>query len=236
MVIDKINRFPLGFVFTYSDLDIEVGKIDAVTKALSRLVIEGKIKKLSPGRFYKPRLTEFGELKPETYQVVKDILEKDGKMTGYLTGFSVFNELGLTTQVSNIIQIGANDIKKPIRRGIFKIKFIKQNNRISKENIQLLRLLDAVRYIKNIPDTTNDNSCRTLIKLLKQLGKDDLESLIKLSLKYPPSTRALTGAIIERAYNALAADLIFRSLNASSSYRYNISEKVLLNKDKWNIE
>jgi len=37
---------------------------------------------------------------------VKDLLEDDGKLVGYLTGYSVYNQLGLSTQVNNTMQIG----------------------------------------------------------------------------------------------------------------------------------
>ena len=122
IIKDKIDRFPAGFVFTYSDFKGQVDKIDALTKALNRMVQQGRIRKLSPGRFYKPRFTDFGELNPDTYQVVKDLLEQNGKITGYLTGYSVYNQLGITSQVSNIIQIGTNEPKKSIKRGIYQIR------------------------------------------------------------------------------------------------------------------
>ena len=159
IISEKINRFPVGYVFTYEDFDIAVDKIDALTKAFSRMLQEGKIRKLSPGRFYKPRMTEFGELKPDTFQVVKDLLEQNGKITGYLTGYATYNQLGLTSQVSGIIQIGINEPKKSITRGMYKIRFIKQPNKITKENIPILRLLDAISNIKEIPDTTVEQSC-----------------------------------------------------------------------------
>ncbi len=159
IIENKINRLPVGYVFTYNDFDLPVNKIDALTKALSRFVQEGKIRKLSPGRFYKPHYTDFGELKPEVYQVVKDLLEQNGKIIGYLTGYSAYNQLGLTTQVSGIIQIGANEPKKSIIRGLYKIRFVKQANKITKKNVPFLRILDAIRNIKEIPNTTVQDSC-----------------------------------------------------------------------------
>jgi len=51
IITDKINRLPLGYIFTYDDLNIQVDKIDAFIKALSRMVEEGRIRKLSPGKF-----------------------------------------------------------------------------------------------------------------------------------------------------------------------------------------
>ncbi|MFC2107570.1 DUF6088 family protein [Bacteroidota bacterium] len=236
IISDRVNRFPVGYVFTYNDFNLEVDKIDALTKALSRMVHGGRIRKLSPGRFYKPRFTDFGELKPETYQVVKDLLlEQNGKITGYLTGYSVYNHLGLTTQVSGIIQIGTNGPKKRIKRGMYTIRFIKQANRITKENIPLLQMLDAIRNIKEIPDTTVDQSCKIFSGLIAKINKSDQETFIRLAKKYNPATRALTGAIAEIGFSSVASEPLFNSLNPSSEYEFGISERVLPNKQKWNI-
>ena len=235
-VRDKINRFETGYVFTYGDFDIQVDEINALKKILNRLVESGKISRLSKGRFYKPWRTEFGELKPDTYQVVKDLLEKDGKVYGYLTGYSAFNELGLTTQVSNIIQIGSKVDKKAISRGIYKIKFIRQANSITKENIPLLRILDSIKKIKEIPDTNVDKACKQIKLLIKKFNREELSSLTKLAVRYNASTRALTGAIIETVFNENEAQSLFQSLNPATKYIFNISGQTLPNKPKWNIQ
>lgn len=235
-VRDKINRLEAGYVFTYSDFDIQVDKVSALKKVLNQLVESGKISRLSKGRFYKSRKTEFGELKPDAYQVVKDLLEKDGKVTGYLTGYSAYNELGLTTQVSNTIQIGSKVDKKAISRGIYKVKFIRQRNNITKENIPLLRILDSIRNIKEIPDTTVDKACEQIKLLIKELNQNEINSLKKLALNYNASTRALTGAIIETIFNENEEQALFKSLNPATKYVFSISEVTLANKQKWNIQ
>lgn len=235
IIIDKINRLPVGYIFTYDDFNLQVDKIDALTKALGRMVQDGRLRKLSPGRFYKPRFTDFGEVKPDIFQVVKDLLQQNGKIIGYLTGYSAYNQLGLTTQVSGIIQIGTNEQKKSITRGIFKIRFIKQPNKITKENINLLRILDAISNIKEIPDTTVEQSCKTLSELVKKINTGDKETFIRLAKKYNPATRALSGAILENSFGTLDSDPLLKTLNPSSVYKFGVSENTLPNKRKWNI-
>ncbi|MEO8962925.1 MAG: DUF6088 family protein [Ginsengibacter sp.] len=74
-----IDRLPKGYVFTYSDFDTELNGKEAIIKALNRLAASEKIVKLSKGKFYKPETTPFGKLQPNQYQIVKDLLETDGK-------------------------------------------------------------------------------------------------------------------------------------------------------------
>lgn len=100
---DTINRLPKGYVFTYQDFNVEVKRKEAIIKALNRMVDSGKISKLSKGKYFKLEKTPFGLLQPNQKQIVKDLLDEDGKTVGYLTGYSIYNRLGLTTQVSNVI-------------------------------------------------------------------------------------------------------------------------------------
>jgi hypothetical protein len=233
---DKINRFSRGYVFSYSDLGTNPEDREATIKALNRMVKSGLLDKVSKGRFYKPETTEFGVLEPNRYQVVKDLLEKNGKIIGYLTGYNAFNELGLTTQLPNIIQIGRNEIRPPMQRGIYKITFIRQNNIITKENVEYLKILDAIKLIKKVPDTKVDNSILKLRSVIKKIPTDKIQYISKLAVKYPPSTRAVFGAMVELEFDKNTANSIRTSLNPITQYKLNISQKILPNAENWNIK
>jgi hypothetical protein len=230
-----IDRFPKGYVFTYSDLTTEVNQKEAVIKALNRMAVSGKIAKLSKGKYYKPESSPFGNLLPDQKQVVKDLLEENGKPVGYLTGYSIYNKLGLTTQVSNTIQIGKNEIRPNFKREPYTISFIKQKNTITKENIPLLQLLDAIRYIKKIPDASLEASCQRFLAIIKNYSEKDLNSLVRLALKYPPATRALLGAFLEQLKKSKAAKPLFESLNPITKYKLAGAANVLSTAEKWNI-
>jgi hypothetical protein len=233
---DKINKLPKGYVFTYINFLSEVTNREAIIKHLNRMVVAGKIEKLSKGKYYKAQSTVFGNVFPEQYQMVKDLLEKSGKLQGYLTGYGYFNAMGFTTQVSNIIQIAKNETRPSLQRGRFKVAFIKQKNTITKQNIPLLRLLDAIRLIKEIPDTTINNSCVCLLELLKELNNQEQEQLKKLALKYPPSTRALLGALLEQINADQNLETLKKSLNPITTYTFSISETIVPTAKNWNIK
>lgn len=236
LIRSKINKFPEGYVFAYSDFSNEVKSENALKLTLFRLVRAGKIERLSKGRFYKPKQGIIGKLNPDEYEVVKDLLKLNKKVIGYITGLGVFNSLGLTTQMSNIIQIGSNFDKKQIQRGKYLIRYIRQWNKITNDNIKLLQLLDCIRFIKNIPDTTLDQSYKRLIYLIGELSEKEIRILVSLALKYPASTRALTGSILEGLKYTELSNKLLDSLNPTTYFKIDISTNLIPNKLKWKIQ
>ncbi len=229
-----IDRLPKGYVFTYIDFTTAVNKKEAIIKALNRMVTSGKIAKLAKGKYYKPESTPFGNLQPNQAQVVKDLLEDEGKMLGYLTGYSIYNQLGLTTQVSNTIQIGKNQIRPSFKRERYTISFIRQKNTITKETIPLLQILDAIRYIKKIPDATVESSCKRLLSIIKKLSNQEKDTLVRLAFKYPPATRALVGALLDELQKSTLTESLYKTLNPITKYKL-AGATTLKTAEKWNI-
>ena len=145
LIKDKLSSTPAGVVLTTRDFGVEMRYQPALVKALSRLVLQGELQKIAKGKYYIPKKTIFGKLKPADSELVKDFLEKDGKIVGYITGTTAFASMGLTTQISSSILIGTNKYRRPITRNGVKVSFLLQENTITSSNIPLLRILDALR-------------------------------------------------------------------------------------------
>jgi len=231
----RLRTLAPGQVFTYRDISQESADKEAVIKRLNRMAASGKIAKLSRGKFYQPETSPFGDLPPPLEEVVKDLLERQGQVEGYLTGLSIYPELGLSTQVSNTIQIGKNETRPAFQRGRYKIAFIKQKNPITRENISLLQILDALRHVKRIPDTTVAAACERLAYLIGQLDARAPQALLKLAMKYPPSTRALLGALLEKVNPRLNTEKLKDSLNPITRYRIDGIADALTTAGEWNI-
>lgn len=231
----RLTGFRKDMLLTYADFPAEVNQKEAIIKALNRMVTAGKIAKLSKGKYYKPETTPFGTLQPDRSQVVKDLLEENGKTVGYLTGYSIYNSLGLTTQLSNVIQIGKNVVRPAFKRGQYTISFIKQNNIITKENIPLLQILDAIRYIQKIPDTTISKSGKRFSVILKNLSDTEKSTLVRLALKYPPSARALLGTLLDTIQVDALSRPLYNSLNPITKYKLLGLKVAFPEADKWNF-
>jgi len=236
IVKSRINAFKEGYVFSYMDIEGPSKNREAIIKALNRLTEKGILHKLSKGKFYKPFISEYGKLSPDLNEIVKDLLEHNGEPIGYLTGFSIFNKMHLTTQLSSTIHIGRNTFKPTIKRGIYTIQFVLQRTIITKDNIEKLQILDCLKMIKGIPDATKDNSLHVLGKIIRKYKKPQRDILIQLSMKYPASTRALLGMIFEEEKIMGPLDKIRESLNPISKYNLTLSKYGNLVKQNWQIK
>ena len=72
----RLEDFQPDYVFTYRDLNLPAETSESIIKMLNRLAGEGYLAKISKGRFYKPKKSVFGTLKPRQEELVKDLLKR----------------------------------------------------------------------------------------------------------------------------------------------------------------
>ena len=222
-------------VFSAIDLGFPYNWYDNVRIKLGRMEKQGLIVKVSRGKYYRPKQTIFGKLQPTSEEIIKDLLYKNGKTIGYLTGYDIWHKMGLTSQISSMIEIGTNQHRNKKERGNYKISFVIQPNPISRANIHLLQILDAVKSVRKIPDTNINDTVVRLIELISERSSNEIKKLAQLAEQYTPQVRALTGAILELIGYQPFADQLRMTLHPSTSYKMDISKKVLPNHKNWNI-
>ena len=234
---NKIDKIPESQPFGYADLGIEATDFFTAAKALERMQRRGVIKKVSKGVFYKPEMTVFGELGPDYNALLNDFLFKNKKRVGYVTGGELYNRLNLTTQNYFRTKIATNRSRKKIEKGWLKTSTVKSYVEITDENYQLLGILDALKDIKKISDTTATKVIKILAPKIGKFEQKDIQRLMKYALQYPPRARALLGAILEYQF-ATKFDLseLKKSLNPTSTYKIGIKETDLPTIKNWNIK
>lgn len=232
----RIKRLPQEKLFGYADLGIDKADYQTAAKAMERLQKKGSIKKISKGVFYKPEQTVFGELKPDYTEQLNQYLFKDGKRIAYETGFSLYNQLGLTTQMAFRIKIASRSSRISIDRGALKADAVKSYAEVTDGNYQLLGFLDAFKDIKRIPDSTVRNSVIRLSSKIKQLNDQQIEELVQYALLYPPRVRALVGTILEQINSKASVQKLKESLNPLTKFKLGIKPIDLPTINHWNIE
>lgn len=231
----QINKLAEGSTFKYEQLDVEPQEFVAAAKAVERLITKGMIKRVSTGVFYKPKKTVFGELKPNEEELLKPYLFEKGKRIAYITGTSLYNRIGLTTQIPKSIKIASRIKRITVSRGNVKATPVKSYVDVTDNNFYLLELLDALKDFKQIPDLDKNSAVKIISKKLKELSPGETKLLIKCSLAYPPRVRSFLGALLEGIKISTDLTALRKSLNPLSEYEYGI-ENILSTAKNWNIK
>lgn len=231
----KIKELPIGKTFGYADLDIAKEDFQTAAKALERLQAKGVIKKLSKGVFYKPEKTVFGELQPDYSEQLRPYLFENGKRIAYETGYSLYNRMGLTTQMAFRIKIASRSKRISINRGALKADAVKSYADVTEANYELLGFLDAIKDIKRIPDCSVSQAVKILSSKIKKLKEKQIIDLVKYALLYPTRVRALVGAMLENLKIQTNTQKLKQSLNPLTKVKLGLKETVLPTIKNWNI-
>lgn len=232
----QIGKLAVGVTFKYEQLAIAPQEFSAAAKAIERLIAKGIIKRISTGVFYKPKNTVFGELKPTEEEILKPYLFEKGKRIAYITGISLYNRLGLTTQIPKNIKIASRDKRITVSNGSVKASPVKSYVDVTDKNFYLLEFLDALKDFKKIPDLDKNSAIKILSQKLKEFNPAEIKLLIKCGLAYPPRVRSFLGALLENIKSESDLTTLKTSLNPLSEYDYGISNKELPTAENWNIK
>lgn len=233
---NKTKELSKGKTFGYADLGIASEDYQSAAKVMERMLTKGMIKKISKGVFYKPEQTVFGELKPDYNEQLRPYLFENGKRIAYETGFSLYNRLGLTTQMAFRTKIASRSKRISINRGAIKADAVKSYAEVTDKNYELLGFLDAFKDIKRIPDSNLKTSVKILSGKIKNLNDNQLADMLKYALLYPPRVRALLGAILENMNSTVNLIKLKESLNPLSQYELGLKETDMPTIKNWNIE
>jgi predicted transcriptional regulator of viral defense system len=233
---EKIKSIPESEPFGYADLGVDKKDFFSAAKSLERLQKKGMIKKISKGVFYIPRKTVFGELGPDSNGILERHLFDEGKRVAYETGFSLYNRLGLTTQMAFKIKVATKGNPIKIDIGTLKVSSVKSYVDVTDQNYQLLGYLDALKDVKRIPDCSVSQAIKRMSFLIKDLTAKEKKELIQYALFYPARVRALLGAILENLNLKLNLDELKNSLNPLTKVNLSIKEIELPTIKNWNIE
>ena len=235
-IITKINRIDAGAVFGYDTLGISSDEILAASKALSRLVDKGLIKRARKGYYYKPKVSVFGEQKPREDVLLSLYLFEKKKQVAYITGTRLYNRLGLTTQVPNSVRVASMDKQIKGKVGNMLVKPAKSYVKVTNDNIRYLEILDVIKDLNTIPDLQKSDGIVYLKKVLYDFDKAEIKKLVSFGSEYPPKVRALLGALLEAMkIDTTVYSGLKKSMNPSSSYEYGITSKLLSTANSWNI-
>ena len=148
--IDDIKEYIMQF---YKEEEKE--KIyNNVKEILNRLNKANIIKTAYKGIYYIPKTNIFGEVPLANSKIIryKYLVDKFGNIKGYITGATLFNKAGLTTQVPNVIEIVTNECKNnnKYENKYLNVAIRKPKIKINNDNFKYLQFIDLIENRDNI--------------------------------------------------------------------------------------
>lgn len=237
----QVNRWPDLKVFSLQDFEEYQDNPKAVSEALSRQVKQDNIIRFSKGRFYKPKATRFGKVRPGQNSFVEAYLYKWNKnrkeQVAYMTGASLLYDWGLTTQIPSCVQLASTE-------GSFNqtIKGIRINakranaEKLNENRILALQVLDVVKALKNIPDADDTNIIRVLRNRVSKFTKSSIRDAERIAVRYyRPSVRAFIGALMEETLG-YQSRVLKKSLSPLSQYKSGVNPNLLSTSESWQLQ
>ena len=232
----NVGLMPAGKIFGYWDLRDYSKSPDAVIKAVGRMVSKDRLKRISKGRFYVPKMGLLGSRGPSEGELIRSILYKEGRQRGYVTGLSVYNQLGLTTQVPKTITIAYNGGRQEKEFTTIRIRIVATRIPIQEKSIKLLQYLDALKDIKKIPASNINLSLKIMSRYISELSNREQNELVKLAENYyKPQVRALIGLLFA-SLNMATPIRLAHSLNPTTIYNLKLDHSKWPMAKEWNIK
>jgi hypothetical protein len=221
-VKQKIEGSGTDTLWTYADFGSLPRK--AVAAALYRLTKEGLIIRVRKGVYYKPRITRFGTTRPSTARIVEAVLKSRG-IKWRPSGLPVYNALGLTTQLSAVSSYDVDRKITSLRQKSSRVRIRVMDN-VRKTSAEERAVLDALRDIKSIPDTSPEEIFKAILHLCRS-GRVSFDRVTKFAREEPPRVRALLGAIgttLGKSSKELKA--LRSSLNPTTTFKLGLSTSI----------
>ena len=196
-VNQAIDRVTPGQIFGYEEFPQYMETPGAVVRAVNRSVENGRLKRVEKGRFYRPRKGVLGDMLVSDEALLRDVLYRNGRRFGYITGPALYNRLGLTTQVPKTIAVATNRAAQTKDFGTIRIKLVPRRAPISDSTVPLLESLDALRDARKVPDARVGRVLKVLGKVLLGYTPAKRKELQQLAVDYYNAcTRALLGMLL----------------------------------------
>ncbi len=233
---NSVEAMPMGKIFGYQELPGYAKSPSAVIKAIGRMVSDKRLERFSKGKFYVPKKGLFGLRKPSDSELIRSMLYKNGRLRGYITGLSLYNKLGLTTQVPRTITIACNGGRQEKEFGTIRIKTVVTRIPIEEKDVKLLQYLDVLKDIKKISDSDVNLLLKIMSGYMSKLSAREQKRLLKLAMSYySPQVKALVGLLFSSLKLSLP-DSLALSLNPTTIYKLKLDESNWPMAKEWNIQ
>ena len=190
----------------------------AFYKMLERMYNSGELGKAAKGIYYIPSVSKYGIVPLSDSQIVEAFTKKE---TGMVVGYSMYNSLNLTTQVSknvNVLSSTLDGFSKTIRNVVVKQLTLEFSNEVKS-------MISGLEVLQNFYEI-QDMDYVAFIDFSKKLAAgydNEVFEIVISNTSYKKSTISFLREIL-RYYGV--ANSLDRHLSALSSYKHPRMEEI----------
>lgn len=193
---DTIKKIPEGQPIVFNSITNNLVKKYNIDKAhanqivtlnINRLADNNIVERLYKGVYYRPKNTPLGKLRIDPKNMFIEQLTKEGdQITGYETGPTLFNTVGLSTWTSNDYHLATNKYRRKLPSNV-KIELHKPVVEVNNENYRYLQVLDIIDGLDKYHIDAEDPNY-VIRNTVKKLGLDVLKILAYADKHYKKLT------------------------------------------------
>ncbi len=141
----------------------------AYYKTLQRMCESGELVKIAKGVYHLPKKTKYGIVPPSEKEIITAFTENE---TGTVVGYSLYNELNLTTQIPKTITVMSSAIEG-YTKSIRNVVVLQMPLKFSEKTANIVRGMEILQNFNSIQDINYP----AFLKYTKKLATDfDVEA------------------------------------------------------------
>lgn len=151
-----------------------------IYKQLNQLCEEGKLVRYEKGVYYIPTQTPFGKSLLNPRKVIeRKYISQKGETVGYYSGITFQNQLRLTTQMPNVIEVYTNNEttrSRDVYVGKQKVRLRRARTRITAANADVLSFLELMNDLTS--DLLNDEKKAIIARFIsdRKITRKDIST------------------------------------------------------------
>lgn len=190
----------------------------AYYKTLERLCKSGELCKIAKGTYYRPKKSKYGIVPPSQKEIVSAFTEPD---KGAVVGYSLYNNLKLTTQVSKTVEVFSSQIEQQTK-SISNVFLQFCNLVFTSEVKSMIQMLDVLQNFNEIQDL-NYGQFLTFCEQFSAGYNEAVFELVCQQMRYSKRTISFLRNILN--YHGVINGLQ-RHLSSLSEYKHPTMEEI----------
>lgn len=186
----KDNELIVASKFYRENLADQIGEA-AYYKTLQRMCEAGELMKIAKGTYHLPKKSKYGIVPPSENEIVEAFTKNE---TGTVVGYSLYNALNLTTQISKVINVVSSSLDG-ITKSVRNIVIHQMSLEFSTEVTNMVQALEVLQNFNSIQDINYSAFLRYTEKVATSFDAEAFREVVTAK-KYKKSTIAFLQEIL----------------------------------------